>query len=148
MNRKILLLSSLIIIIVLTACNDRDYITGQIGPSRGIVFNIDDCDLEAQIYKDNDDMSFITAENSAKTLSVSTSWNKSTSDFRLPTEYEAETIMNNEYSKALWSENDQPQTSYIWCEGNVAYNYETKQIDTEVSNASLLVVRDLYSCEN
>lgn len=148
MNKKILLILTLMIIIILTACNDRDYITGQVGPARGIVFNIEDCDIEAQLYKHSDELTYSSAENSANDYCVETSWNKFTDDFRLPTELEVDTIMNNNYSKALWSEKDKPKTSFVWCEGNVAYNYNTKISSYDVTNASLLVVRDLYKCED
>ena len=143
MNKKILLTLTLLIIIILTACNDRNYITGQVGPARGIVFNMEESDIEALLYKDKDDISYGDAEISANTFSTKTSWNKSADDFRLPTELEVDTIMNNTYSKALWSENDKPETSYVWCVGNIAYNYTTNAIGTDITSASLLVVRDL-----
>lgn len=139
---------TLIILIILTACNERDYITGQVGPARGIVFNGDECDIEAQLYKFEDNMSYQIAESNAKNFSVEMSWNKFTDDFRLPTTHEVETIMNNNYSKALWSDKDKPETSYIWCEGNVAYNYKTKEINKDITKASLLVVRNLTNCDS
>lgn len=144
MNKKIVLSLLIILISLITSCSDRDYITGQVGPSRGIVFTSDNCDIEAQLYNNNDLMSYNSAELNAEEFVVDISWKKTTSDFRLPTVQEANLIVESEYSKALWSKEDSPK--YIWCEGDVAFNYDTKLVEKNVENASLVVVRNISSC--
>jgi hypothetical protein len=138
MTKKIIL--SLLIIISLVACSDKNYITGQIGPSRGIVFNIDGNNVEAIVYTSMDSADYDEAIKISNDYEVQSSWNKVYSDYRLPTDEELSVISQNKYFAAL----DEPATDYLWSEGsNTQYNFKTKKVVDNESSASLLLVRDI-----
>jgi hypothetical protein len=138
MTKKIVL--SLLIIISLVACSDKNYITGQVGPSRGIVFNVDGNDIEAIVYTDDDTLDYSTAKKVSDDYEVKSTWKKVYSNYRLPTEEELLVISKNKYFAAL----DVPATDLLWSDvSDIQYNYKTKEIIENSETASLLLVRDI-----
>lgn len=138
MIKKIIL--SLLIIISLVACSEKNYTTGQVGPSRGIIFNVDGNDIEATVYTSEDTLAYNEAMNVSVNYEVTNSWKKVYSDYRLPTEEELKVISQNKYFAAL----DVPATDFLWSVGSdLPYNYKTDKITDNIDSASLLLVRDI-----
>lgn len=138
MIKKFVLIS--VIIISLVSCSDKNYTTGQVGPSRGIIFNVNGNDIEARIYTLKDSLNYEDAIEISSNYEVINSWNKVFSGYRLPTEEELKVITQNKYFAAL----ETPPTDLLWSIGSsTQYNYKINKSVDNYDIASLMLVRDV-----
>lgn len=142
--KKIIIITTLILFLLIS-CENTYRTTGQVGPSRGIVFEENDYCLEAMIYQSDELLSQEDAKKACDEFAVESGWNKWYSDFRLPTESELLNILNSKYFFAVYNpENYELNSKFLWTsDEGISINYQTKEVVNDILRADIIVVREI-----
>ena len=127
---------------ILVACNDKNYITGQVGPSRGIVFDIQGSQIEAKVCDTESPLNYSESQEFAAEHVEKVDWQKSYDDYRLPTEAELQAIRASQYSQALGI--DDESLAKLHYENDDDSNSTSKSTSSEDFDVTeIILVRDL-----
>ncbi|MGH4037648.1 MAG: hypothetical protein ACRQFF_07355 [Sphaerochaeta sp.] len=142
MNKKVAVVAIIIVMGVLVACNDKNYITGQVGPSRGIVFDIQGSQIEAKVCNTESPLTYSDSQEFAADHVEKVDWQKSYDDYRLPTESELQAIIASQYSQALGIDDESLAKLYYKNDSDSTSKSTGTSVE-DYEGTDILLVRDL-----